>query len=76
MGFAKIVSALKRETPERKIIQDIRDKTDLVVIDEAHRSIAPEWNKAIEYFAGNSSTQIIGLTATPGLGTSRVGDAH
>ena len=70
MGFAKIVSALKRDDSQKELLSQIRDKTDLVIIDEAHRAMAPEWNRAIEYFAGNSSTQIMGLTATPGLGNS------
>jgi len=76
MGFGKIVAALKSDGPERDILKDIKERTDLVIIDEAHRSIAPEWNKAIEYFASNSSTQMIGLTATPGLGSGLADDAR
>jgi len=72
MGFAKIVAALRRDDDQKDLLAHIRDKTDLVIIDEAHRAMAPEWNKAIEYFADNSSTQMMGLTATPGLGDNTI----
>jgi len=69
MTFGKIISAIKGNNP---FILEISNKTDLVVIDEAHRSMAPEWNKGIQFFADNLSTQIIGLSATPGLGSDQL----
>ena len=48
---------------------DIRNQCYLVVVDEAHRSVANQWLKALNYFASNSSTNLLGLTATPGLGS-------
>ena len=47
---------------------EIRNQCYLVVVDEAHRSVANQWVKTLDYFASNSSTNLLGLTATPGLG--------
>ena len=70
-GFAKIVSALKgRNESVKRILSKIKESIDLVVVDEAHRSMAEEWNKAINYFSGNPGAQMIGLTATPGRSVS------
>ena len=46
----------------------VRENTFLVVIDEAHRSIAQRWIHALEYFTRDDSVYTIGLTATPGIG--------
>jgi superfamily II DNA or RNA helicase len=43
----------------------LRSKCALLVVDEAHQSIAPTYKQAIELFA-NPKTKTIGLTATPG----------
>lgn len=48
----------------------IRNDNYLVVVDEAHRSIASEWVKALDFFVENKSVNLIGLTATPGSGSS------
>lgn len=46
--------------------QMIREQNYLVVVDEAHRSIAAEWVKALDHFTKNHGAYLIGLTATPG----------
>lgn len=38
------------------------DYFDMIIIDEAHHSTAPTWEKTLEYF---SSTKVIKLTWTP-----------
>jgi len=43
----------------------IRNKSSLLVVDEAHMALAKTYNEAISFFAGNNC-KIIGLTATPG----------
>jgi superfamily II DNA or RNA helicase len=43
----------------------IRDNSSLLIVDEAHMALAPTYNDAIEFFAGQNC-KIIGLTATPG----------
>ena len=51
-----------------EIWSKIRNDNYLVIVDEAHRSVAKEWVKALNYFVSNSSTYLLGLTATPGIG--------
>ena len=53
---------------EEPIWQKIKNDNYLVVVDEAHRSVAHEWVNALNYFVSNSSTYLLGLTATPGFG--------
>ena len=66
-SFQKMVSALKGgNRSNTEILQEIRSNIDLFVIDEAHRALATTWNKAVKYFIDNSTTQLMGLTATPG----------
>lgn len=43
----------------------IRRECSLLIVDEAHMSMAPTYKKAIEFLC-NSTTILIGLTATPG----------
>lgn len=43
----------------------IRGNCVVLVVDEAHQSIAPTYRDAIELFSGRE-TKIVGLTATPG----------
>ena len=42
------------------------DYFDLIIIDEAHRSIYGKWQKVLDYF---DTARLIGLTATPGEDT-------
>jgi superfamily II DNA or RNA helicase len=51
--------------------EKIRNDNYLVVVDEAHRSVASEWVKALDFFTKNKSVNLIGLTATPGSGSSQ-----
>lgn len=46
-------------------IEPLRQKVSLIVVDEAHKAIAPTYKKAIKALT-NDNTQIMGLTATPG----------
>ncbi len=48
----------------------IRNDNYLIVVDEAHRSIASEWVKALDSFTKNDSVILLGLTATPGSGSA------
>jgi len=47
----------------------IRNETYLVIVDEAHRSVASQWVRALDYFVANPSVYLLGLTATPGIST-------
>lgn len=44
---------------------NIRKKCDLLIVDEAHQSVAPTYKTSIELYS-SSNTKILGLTATPG----------
>lgn len=61
------LQSLNSENLEEKLKQkDIdRDNLELVIVDEAHISIAPTYRKTIEYLIQNGA-KLIGLTATPG----------
>ena len=61
-NFQKIYSNLETE---KNNINSLKDKVSLIVVDEAHRVLAPTYKKAVNYFS-NFKTKIIGLTATPG----------
>jgi len=61
-GFSKIMAALRKD---ETAFEHIKNRISLIVIDEAHRAVAPKTKQAIAALSG-PNTQIIGLTATPG----------
>lgn len=62
-GFSKAYSMMKD--------QCISPEANLVVIDEAHMSLAPTYARAIEW-TREMSARVLGLTATPGRSVSNV----
>lgn len=54
---------------EKEIWSKIRSNNYLVIVDEAHRSVASNWKKALDFFVNNNNTYLLGLTATPGSGS-------
>lgn len=65
VGFQKFNSLLRK--PHRLALK-LRDEVRLVVVDEAHKSIAPTYKKTIDFLTQSGSTRLMGLTATPGRG--------
>ena len=61
-NFQKISSNIDSEENN---ISNLKDEVTLIVVDEAHRVLAPTYKKAVNYFS-NFITKIIGLTASPG----------
>lgn len=51
------------------IVRQLKMKSRIVVIDEAHKAIAPTYQDAIEALTNLTETRILGLTATPGRGS-------
>lgn len=49
-----------------KTINEINKRCRLVVVDEAHKSIAPTYKATIEFLCDLNKTNLVGLTATPG----------
>lgn len=65
-SFQSCYSAIQSGKNDRfKKIMHLRRKCDLLIVDEAHMSMAPTFNEAIN-FLRNEKTKLIGLTATPG----------
>jgi superfamily II DNA or RNA helicase len=62
-GIQKLLSNYQHD-----IWTKIKNETYLVIIDEAHRSVAQQWVNALNYFVDNVNVNLLGLTATPGLG--------
>ena len=62
VNFQKIHSELKKNLSG---YNNLKKKMDLIIIDEAHKTIAKTYKEVINFFAG-TTTKIIGLTATPG----------
>lgn len=68
-SFGKIYSLMKASSNSKfEAIAHIKRNSSLVVVDEAHQSIAPTYKEAIDYLVNSKKCIIIGLTATPGRG--------
>lgn len=67
---APIQIASKETLAARSIRKDLEalPQADLVIIDEAHESTAPEWVKLLNKYA---DAVVVGLTATPALGNGK-----
>lgn len=71
-----IVASLQRmyamwtsDDPRRYgLIRQLKMNSKIVIIDEAHKAIAPTYQDAIEALTNLTETRILGLTATPGRG--------
>ena len=51
---------------EFSVLAKMKARNRLVVVDEAHKSIAPTYMQAIEFMCDLLTTKLLGLTATPG----------
>ena len=67
IGFQKFNSLLNSTKKDLiKLRSLIASNTRLTIIDEAHKTLANTYLKAINYVSSNINCRIIGLTATPG----------
>jgi DNA repair protein RadD len=68
IGFQKFNSILLSDDPHViRFRTKIASKSKLVIVDEAHKAMAPTYKSAIDYCLSNySECKLIGLTATPG----------
>ena len=68
VGFQKFNAMLNSSNElQEKIKNKILQNTKLVIVDEAHKSLASTYEKAINLLSKSSAgVQLIGLTATPG----------
>lgn len=67
--FQKLASLAKGES---SVIKYFKNYPQIVVIDEAHKSLAKSYLSLINTILINESTLLIGITATPGRGASSV----
>jgi len=49
-----------------KLVNEIHSRSRLIVVDEAHKSIAPTYKATIDFICDLNNTKLVGLTATPG----------
>ena len=61
-GFQKLHSSLRKNP---NVFEHISPRVGLIVVDEAHKAVAPTYREVISNLMGNNS-KLIGLTATPG----------
>ena len=61
---------------KKQIWSKIKNDNYLIIVDEAHRSVASEWKKALDYFSEDNSVYLFGLTATPGLGNNENSNSY
>lgn len=67
-GYQKIRGLLSRSPQE---FQTLKEITDLIVIDEAHKALAPTMQEVLTAFDAGHSKWLVGLTATPGRGRDK-----
>ena len=63
-GFQKLNSILEKNPRQ---FESLKDKTYLIIVDEAHRVLAPTYKAVTDSLFGMNA-RLIGLTATPGRG--------
>ena len=61
-GFQKLHSLLQKD---EQSFHSIKDDVALIVVDEAHKVVAPSYDAVTKALIGET-TRVIGLTATPG----------
>ena len=68
LGFQKFNAMINSQSElQKKIKRKILDKVKLVIVDEAHKSLAATYEKSIDLLTNTyAGIQLVGLTATPG----------
>lgn len=60
--YRVVVGSVQTLTQDKRLEQFKPDHFDTIVVDEAHRSVSPSYQKVLEYF---SKAKVLGVTATP-----------
>lgn len=66
--FQKFNSLLQKNSD---IILSLINSSRVVIVDEAHKAIAPSYAKVINSLCNKQNTSLIGITATPGRGIDK-----
>jgi superfamily II DNA or RNA helicase len=66
-GFDKFYTIIKKkQSTSYKSIKYLIENTEMLIVDEAHHSLADTYNSCINYFKNTPYIKILGLSATPG----------
>jgi superfamily II DNA or RNA helicase len=66
-GLQKLYSCLTGSGASFDQIREIQSKVRLIIVDEAHRALAPTYRAVIDsLLLGPGNSRLVGLTATPG----------
>lgn len=69
-GFQKLHSLItSSKNVDFSSVQRLRKSAAAVLVDEAHKAVAPTYRTCIEFLSGDAECKVVGLTATPGRGT-------
>jgi DNA repair protein RadD len=74
--FNSIYSSTFDKQPQFDLKHFFHTNTKLVIVDEAHKSLAATYQKAIEFVNSMPNCRLIGLTATPGRSNYIEGDSQ
>jgi superfamily II DNA or RNA helicase len=76
IGFQKFNPVLNAQFNDKKrpLRKFLYDSARLVIVDEAHKSLAHTYKKAIEFVSEMPNCRLLGLTATPGRSNYIDGD--
>lgn len=72
IGFQKFHSLLK-SNDYHELKEHLHTRTRLVIVDEAHKSLATTYEQAIDFVSQMPNCRLLGLTATPGRSNYVVG---
>lgn len=68
-SLQRMYSMWTSDTPKKyELVRKLKKNSKIVIIDEAHKAIAPTYQDAIEALTNLTETRVLGLTATPGRG--------
>lgn len=68
-GLQKLYSVIRIPKSNRDLIENLSNNISLIIFDEAHKAIAPTYQKVLKTLSSKyNNVRIIGLTATPGRG--------
>ena len=69
-GFQKLYSMISSSSNETyKLISRLKNMSEIILVDEAHKAVAPTYQTCIEFLYREGTTKLVGLTATPGRKT-------
>jgi len=76
-SFQKLYSMISsNDNTSFQAINNLKRTCNFIIVDEAHKAIAPTYKTCISYLFNENLTKLVGLTATPGRAKSDMDDSH